>query len=153
MKIVVASDHVGYTMKNELTLLMQNLGHTVIDVGTDNADKAEYPLYGRNAAEMVHRGEADRAVMVCGTGFGISLAANTVRGVRCVNCSEPYTARLSRLHNNANALALGARVIGSELAKMIVEVWLSTDFEGGRHAERIAKVDEMELSPIPGDKA
>jgi len=122
---------------------ISELGHDVDDIGTYTAESVPYPLYGHKAAMRLATGEADRAVLICGTGFGISLAANSVPGVRCVNCSEPYTALLSRLHNNANALALGARVIGDELAKMIVQTWLNTGFEGGRHAQRVDMLSQM----------
>jgi ribose 5-phosphate isomerase B len=122
---------------------MTDLGHQITDIGAFDGEKAEYPTYGRLAAEKVASGEADRAVLVCGTGFGISLAANTVKGVRCVSCSEPYTALLSRKHNNTNALALGARVIGLEMAMMILEIWLETGFDGGRHAERTNMIEDM----------
>ncbi|MCL2571176.1 MAG: ribose 5-phosphate isomerase B [Defluviitaleaceae bacterium] len=145
MKIVMGSDHTGFHMKKELAAFITNLGHEVEDVGTYNEEKAEYPTYGQAAAKKVADNKADRAILICGTGFGISLAANSVRGVRCVNCTEPYTALLSRLHNNANALAIGARVIGIELAKMIVETWLNAEFEGGRHATRVDMITAMKL--------
>ena len=150
MKIVLASDHVGYSMKKELAEFITAMGHRVTDVGTHSTDSANYPTYGRAAAEKVATGEADAAILICGTGIGMSLAAGTVKGVRCVNCSEPYTALLSRQHNNANALALGARVIGIELAKMIVETWLTAQFEGGRHATRVDMLTDMREKPDPG---
>jgi len=147
----MASDHVGYAMKKELAEYITDMGHEVADVGTHSDERAHYPIYGRLAAEKVATGEADLAVMICGTGFGISLAANSVQGVRCVNCTEPYTALLSRQHNNANAIAIGARVIGIELAKMIVETWLSASFEsGGRHAMRVSMLEAMSDKPLPG---
>ena len=144
MKIILASDHVGYAMKKELASHITAMGHETADAGTYSDESTNYPIYGRAAAEKVATGEADMAILICGTGFGISLAANTVQGVRCVNCTEPYTALLSRLHNNANALALGARVIGIELAKMIIDEWLNNAFEGGRHAGRIEKIAKYE---------
>jgi ribose 5-phosphate isomerase B len=144
MKIVMGSDHVGYEMKLALSEHIKSKGHEVTDIGANNGEPSEYPTFGRLAAEEVASGNADRAVLICGTGFGISLAANTVRGVRCVSCTEPYTAMLSRKHNDSRALALGARVIGLELAKMMVDVWLGSDFEGGRHAERVKMISEME---------
>jgi len=142
MKIVLGSDHVGYKLKLEIAEMLKAMGHQVEDVGADDSAKSEYPIYGRLAAEKVAAKQADRAILICGTGFGISLAANKVKGIRCVNCTEPYTALLSRLHNDSNALALGARVTGSELAKMIVETWLNAGFEGGRHAERVAMLED-----------
>jgi len=141
MKIVLGSDHVGYKLKLEIAEMLKKMGHQIEDVGSHDADKSEYPIYGKLAAKKVAAGDCDRAILVCGTGFGISLAANKIKGIRCVNCTEPYTALLSRQHNNSNALALGARVIGSELAKMIVEIWLNADFEGGRHAERVNMIE------------
>lgn len=150
LKIVLASDHVGYPMKKELEAYIKILGHDVEDVGTHSEARAEYPIYGRLAAERLAKGDFDRAVLVCGTGFGISLAANSVHGVRCVNCTDNYTAYMSRLHNNANAIALGARVIAPEAAKMLLETWLNTEFEGGRHQERVDMLLEMDISPQPG---
>ena len=150
MKIVMASDHVGYQMKKDLQTYMESLGHTVEDIGASDTARAEYPIYGRLAADKLAKGEADRAVLICGTGFGITLAANSVHGVRCVNCTDPYTAYMSRLHNNANAIAFGGRVIASELAKQLLEIWLTTEFEGGRHADRVDMLTEMKNNPQPG---
>ena len=143
MKIILASDHGGYAMKKELAQHITGMGHEISDIGTHSEESVDYPIFGRLAAEKVARGEAERAILFCGTGIGMSLAANSVQGVRCVNCTEPYTALLSRQHNNANALALGARVIGIELAKMIVETWLTADFEDGRHAARVDMLTAM----------
>ena len=150
LKIVMASDHVGYSMKKELETHIKILGHDVEDIGAHGDARAEYPIYGRLAADKLAKGDFDRAVLICGTGFGISLAANSVAGVRCVNCTDVYTAYMSRLHNDANAIALGARVIAPELAKMLVETWLSTEFEGGRHAERVDMLVEMDNFPQYG---
>ena len=141
MKIAMGNDHVGYVLKSELKKYLESLGHTVIDAGAYSSEPADYPVYGKLAAGKIINGEADFAIMICGTGFGISLAANKIKGIRCVNCSEPYTALLARRHNDANALAMGARVIGPELAKMIVDAFLSGVFEGGRHADRLALVE------------
>jgi len=144
MKIALACDHTAIELKTELRKLLEKLGHEIEDVGFfGNGDESSaYPIYGQLAAEKVIAGVCDRAILLCGTGFGISLAANKLRGIRCVNCSEPYTAMLSRQHNNSNALALGARVVGAELAKMIVQAWLDAEFEGGRHAERIKMIED-----------
>jgi len=150
LKIVMASDHVGYDMKKELEAHIKILGHDVEDIGTHSSTRAEYPVYGRLAADKLAKGDFDRAVLICGTGFGIALAANSVADVRCVNCTDVYTATMSRLHNNANAIALGARVIAPELAKMLVETWLNTEFEGGRHADRVDMLIEMCNLPEPG---
>jgi ribose 5-phosphate isomerase B len=141
MKIVMGSDHIGYELKLLLKEHIEALGHTVTDVGAHSTERTDYPVFGKLAAGKITGGEADLAVLVCGTGCGISLAANKVKGIRCVNCSEPYTALLSRRHNDTNALAIGARVVGSELAKMIVESFLSGSFEGGRHADRVSMIE------------
>jgi len=141
MRIVLGNDHVGYELKTLLKEHIESLGHATLDVGAYSPERADYPVFGKLAVGKVIAGEADLAVLICGTGCGMSLTANKVKGIRCVNCSEPYTALLARKHNNANALALGARVIGSELAMMIVEAFLSGTFEGGRHAERVAMIE------------
>jgi len=141
MRIVMGCDHIGYMLKSELKKHIESMGHTTIDVGAFSPESSDYPVYGKLAAEKIVCGEADLAVLFCGTGFGISLAANKIKGIRCVNCSEPYTAQLARKHNDANAIALGARVIGLELAKMIIDAFLSASFEGGRHAVRLAMVE------------
>ena len=141
MRIVIGNDHVGYELKLFLKEYIESLGHVTIDVGAYSSERADYPVFGKLAAEKIISGEAELAVLICGTGCGMSLSANKVKGIRCVNCSEPYTALLARKHNDANALALGARVVGAELARMIVEVFLSGSFEGGRHAERVAMIE------------
>ena len=144
MKIVLASDHAGFLLKQELLKYISSIGHTVIDAGAFNEQPVDYPVIGQKAARMVAEGEADRAVLVCGTGFGISLAANSVPGIRCVNCTDAYTICLSRQHNDSNAIAFGARVIGAEAAKYITDIWLNTDFDGGRHAFRVNMITEMQ---------
>jgi ribose 5-phosphate isomerase B len=141
MRIIMGCDHVGLNLKNEIKADLIDIGHEIEDVGTFTPESTDYPVYGRLAGEKLAAGEADRAILICGTGFGISLAANKVRGVRCVNCSEPYTAKLARLHNDANAIGLGARVVGAELAKMIIKVFLETEFEGGRHTSRVNMIE------------
>lgn len=145
MRIVCASDHAGFEMKNALVAGLVDQGYDVVDLGTDSAQSTNYADWGRLAAEVVARGEADRAIVVCGTGVGISLAANSVDGVRCVVCSEPFTAVLSRNHNDTNALALGARVVGIPFAQMIAQQWLEAPYEGGRHQLRVDSVNEMKL--------
>ena len=120
------------------------MGHEVIDLGTNSTESCDYPIYGEKVGRAVASGEADLGIAICGTGLGISLAANKVKGIRACVCSEPYTARLSRLHNNANVLAFGSRVVGSELAKMIVETWLEAGFEGERHARRVQMIMDIE---------
>lgn len=142
MIIAMGSDHAGYNLKEEIKAYLLEKGHTVKDCGTDSTESCDYPVFGRAAAEVVREEEAERAIVICGSGLGISIAANKVPGIRCALCSEPLSAELSRRHNNANALAMGARLIGSDMAKRIVDVFLSTEFEGGRHQRRIDKIEE-----------
>ena len=144
MKLAIGNDHVAVEMKNEIMAHLKDRGIEVINVGTDTPDRFNYPVSGYNVAKMVANGEVDGGVLICGTGVGISLAANKVKGIRACVCSEPYTARLSKQHNNANIIAFGARVIGVELAKMIVDEWLDAEFQGGRHAERVDMIMEIE---------
>ena len=142
MIIAMGSDHAGYNLKEEIKAYLLEKGHTVKDCGTDSTESCDYPVFGRAAAEVVREEEAERAIVICGSGIGISIAANKVPGIRCALCSEPLSAELSRRHNNANALAMGSRLIGSDMAKRIVDVFLSTEFEGGRHQRRIDKIEE-----------
>ena len=144
MKIAIGNDHVAVEMKNEITAYLESLGHEVINMGTDSTERCDYPVYGEKVARAVAEGRAERGITICGTGVGISLAANRVKGIRAVVCSEPYSAALSRQHNNTNVLSFGARVIGIETAKMIVKCWLDAEFEGGRHAERVRMLDEIQ---------
>ena len=144
MKLVIGNDHTAVEMKNEIKAYLESKGHEVINVGTDTTDRFHYPVAGYKAAQLVASGEVDGGVLICGTGVGISLAANKVKGIRAVVCSEPYTAKLSRQHNNTNIVAFGARVVGVEMAKMIVDEWLNAKFEGGRHAERVGLITEIE---------
>lgn len=137
MKIAIGSDHAGYIMKNEIRDYLISEGYEVTDFGTNTADSVDYPEYGRNVGEAVASGKFDRGVLVCGTGVGISIAANKIDGVRAAVCSEPCTARLTRAHNDANIIAFGARIVGIEVAKMIVDVFLTTEFDGGRHQRRV----------------
>lgn len=143
MKIAIGNDHVAVEMKNQISEYLTSLGHEVINFGTDSTDRCDYPVYGEAVARAVANGEAERGITICGTGVGISLAANRVKGIRAVVCSEPYSAALSREHNNTNVLAFGARVVGIELAKLIVKSWLDAEFEGGRHANRVKMLDEI----------
>ena len=144
MKLAIGNDHVAVEMKNEIMAHLESRGIEVINVGTDTPDRFNYPVSGYKVAKMVANGEVDGGVLICGTGVGISLAANKVKGIRACVCSEPYTARLSKQHNNANIIAFGARVIGVELAKMIVDEWLDAEVQGGRHAERVDMIMEIE---------
>lgn len=144
MKLVIGNDHVAIEMKNEIREYVEQKGIEVVNVGTDSPERFNYPVSGYKAARMVADGEADGGILICGTGVGISLAANKVKGIRACVCSDPYTARLSKQHNNSNMIAFGARVIGIETAKMIVDEWLNAKYEGGRHQKRIDMIAEIE---------
>ncbi len=144
MRIGIGNDHVALDMKKEIIALLESRGIEVVDYGTKTAESCNYATYGEAVANAVVAKEVDLGILICGTGVGISLAANKVNGIRACVCSEPYTARLSRQHNDSNILAFGARVIGPELAKMIVESWLDAEFQGGRHATRIAMLTDIE---------
>lgn len=144
MKIAIGCDHVGLVLKPDIIRFLQTKSIEVIDKGTDSTDRTDYPLYSARVAEAVLSQETDLGILICGSGIGISIAANKINGIRAVVCSEPYSAKLSREHNNTNILAFGSRVIGSELAKMIVEQWLAAEFEGGRHQRRIDLIHQLE---------
>lgn len=146
MKIGMGNDHVAIEYKQEISCYIQEkYGYEVINYGTDTPERFDYPIAGAAVAEAVVSGKVDRGIVICGTGVGISLAANKMNGIRCATCSDPYTARLSRQHNNTNMLAFGARVVGIELAKMIVDEWLTSEFEGGRHQKRLDMIRKIEL--------
>ncbi len=142
--IALACDHVAIPLKEELKKLLDEMGLSYKDFGTFTPERTDYPIYGARAAKAVASGECDRGIICCGTGIGISLAANKVHGIRCVVCSDCYSAKLSREHNNSNMLSMGARVVGVDLAKMIAKIWLTTDFEGGRHQRRIDQIAALE---------
>ena len=144
MKIGIGNDHVAIELKGIIKEHLEELSHEVVDFGTNSPERFDYPVSGFAVGKAVAAGEVDLGVLICGTGVGISLAANKVHGVRACVCSDPYTAKLSREHNDTNVIAFGARVVGSELAKMIVDEWLGATFEGGRHAKRIAMLAEIE---------
>ncbi|WP_033126003.1 ribose 5-phosphate isomerase B [Eubacterium sp. ER2] len=144
MRIGIGNDHSAVEMKKEVMKFLQDLGYEVINYGTDSTESCDYPVYGEKIGRAVVAKEVDLGILICGTGVGISLAANKVKGVRAVVCSEPYSARLSRQHNNTNILAFGARVVGIELAKMIIEEWLNAEFEGGRHQRRVDMIMDIE---------
>ncbi|HXP76449.1 MAG TPA: ribose 5-phosphate isomerase B [Stellaceae bacterium] len=138
--IAIAADHAGYDLKALLVPELKSLGFEVLDLGTDSRDPVDYPDFADAVARAIETGRVTRGVIVCGTGLGIAIAANRHRAVRAGVCHDATTARFARQHNDANVLALGARVIGSEVAKDCLRVFLSTEFEGGRHARRIAKM-------------
>src|SRR5213594_3705759 len=143
MKIAIASDHAGYRLKEDIKLLLRELGHEVRDFGTHSDDPVDYPDFIHPAAEAVARGECERGIVLGGSGNGEAMAANKVRGARCALCWNEEVARLSRQHNDANVLSLGQRVIPEDVAMKIVRVWLETPFEGGRHEKRVAQLDAM----------
>lgn len=144
MKIAIGCDHVGYELKKRVIDHLTEKGHEVVDFGTNSTERTDYPIYGEKAANAVASGECDRGIVICGTGIGISISANKVKGIRCVVCSEPYSALLSRQHNDTNMLAFGSRVVGGDLALMIVDAWLSGEYEGGRHAKRVQMISDIE---------
>ena len=145
MKIGIGNDHTAVLYKDEIMKhIRDTYGYEVVNYGTDSQESYDYPLAGETVANAVAKGEVDLGIVICGTGIGISLAANKVRGIRCAVCSEPYSAKLSRQHNNSNMLAFGARVVGIELAKMIVDAWLTASFEGGRHQRRVDLIMAIE---------
>ena len=144
MRIGIGNDHSALELKAEIIEFLKEKGHEVVDYGTKTSESCDYPIYGEIVGRAVVSKEVDCGILICGTGLGISLAANKVKGVRAVVCSEPYSAKLSRQHNNTNILAFGARVIGIELAKMIIDEWLSAEFEGGRHQRRVDLIMDIE---------
>ncbi len=140
-KIGLGSDHGGFELKEEVKALLEELGLDYLDYGTNSKESVDYPEYGKKVAKGVMAGEVDLGIVVCGTGIGISLAANKVEGIRCALCENTYSAKMSRRHNNANMLSLGGRVLGVDLAKEIVMTWLSEEFEGGRHERRVNMIE------------
>ncbi|MGI6211459.1 MAG: ribose 5-phosphate isomerase B [Anaerovoracaceae bacterium] len=143
MKIVIASDHGGFTLKNQVAEHLKERGIEVEDLGTYTEDSVDYPIYGKKCAEAVASGQGDLGMVFCGTGIGISIAANKVRGIRCALCTSTEMASFAKRHNNANMLALGGRTTPVELANRITDIWLDEEFEGGRHARRVGELDEM----------
>lgn len=144
MKIAMGNDHSAVEMKEAMKAYVESKGYEVIDFGTNSTASCDYPEFGEKVGRAVANGEADYGIAICGTGIGIGIAAGKVKGVRVCTCSEPYSARLSRMHNNTNVLTFGARVIGVEMAKMIVDEWLDNQYEGGRHDRRVAMLGEIE---------
>ncbi|MEF7609263.1 ribose 5-phosphate isomerase B [Enterococcus casseliflavus] len=145
MKLAIGCDHVGFELKTDIIAYLESLGHTVQDFGTQSAKRVDYPNYATAVAEAVVTQKCDLGILICGTGVGISIAANKIKGIRAVVCSEPYSAKLSREHNNTNVLAFGSRVVGIELAKMITKEWLAAEFEGGRHQKRVTMIGQLEV--------
>ncbi|NJE74038.1 ribose 5-phosphate isomerase B [Pseudoflavonifractor sp. SW1122] len=144
MKISIGSDHGAFAMKEHLKQYLTEQGHQVVDCGTYSTDSCDYADFAKAAAQLVASGDCDRGIVMCTTGIGISIAANKVRGIRCALCSEPYSAEMTRRHNDANMLAMGGALIGPNMADRIVDVFLNTEFEGGRHARRVGKIMAIE---------
>ncbi|RKD21988.1 ribose 5-phosphate isomerase B [Caminicella sporogenes DSM 14501] len=144
MKIAIGSDHGGYNLKEAIKKHLEEKGIEYKDFGTNSTESVDYPEFGEKVAQAVKSGEFDRGIVCCGTGIGISISANKVPGIRCAVVSDTFSAEMSRLHNDANILALGERVVGKGLALKIVDVWLEAEFEGGRHERRVNKIKEIE---------
>lgn len=144
MKIAIGNDHAALELKNHIVDYLVKEGHEVVNFGTDTPASTDYPIYGVRVAHAVANGECERGVVICGTGIGISISANKVKGIRCALCSEPVSAKLTRQHNDANVLAMGARIIGPAMAEEIVHTFLTTEFEGGRHSRRVDLITKLE---------
>lgn len=143
-KIVLGADHGGYELKNVIKAHLENLGYEVSDVGTNSSDSCDYPIFASRLCETIQNGENDLGILVCGTGIGMSMAANKHRGIRAACCSDTFSARLTRLHNNANVLCLGARVLGTGLALDLVDAFVNAEFEGDRHIKRLSLIENIE---------
>jgi ribose 5-phosphate isomerase B len=144
MKIAVASDHRGYIIKGKILALIAELGHQAVDMGTDSSESVDYPDFGAKVARAVSAKEVDRGILICGTGIGMCIIANKYPGVRACTCHDDLTAEMSRRHNDANVLCLSADLLGDRLVNRMVEIWLKTEFEGGRHARRVDKIGQIE---------
>jgi ribose 5-phosphate isomerase B len=152
LRIAVGSDHAGFPLKAALAGWLKDLGHEVMDLGTHSTDSVDYPLIGFDVASRVADGQAERGVLVCGSGIGVSIAANRVAGARAALVQEPLSARLAREHNDANVVCMGSRLIGEEMAREILKVFLDTPFEGGRHQRRIDQLDQHALAVAPEER-
>lgn len=144
MKIALGSDHGGFNLKNTIIEHLRNKGIELEDLGCYNTESCDYPVYGKKVAEYVKSGKCDFGIIVCGTGIGISIAANKIPGIRAAHCTDSFTAKATRQHNNSNILALGERITGVAIALDIVDVFLNTEFEGGRHNKRVNMIEEIE---------
>jgi ribose 5-phosphate isomerase B len=151
VKIAIGADHAGVRLKAHLVGVLEASGHTVVDVGTHSEDAVDYPPICAATARLVARGEADRGIVLGGSGQGEQIAANKVHGVRAALCNDLYTARMSRAHNDANVLSLGARIVADALAEEIVALWLTTPFDGGRHERRVAQLADIEREEVHGE--
>ena len=143
-KVVIGSDHAGYPLKNAIRDTLTAEGYTVLDVGTDSPESCDYPVYAARVADAIVDGQAPIGILCCGTGIGMSMAANKIKGIRAACCSDIFSAKYTRIHNDANILCLGARVIGEGLAKELVHAFLENEFAGGKHARRVAMITELE---------
>lgn len=146
MRIAVASDHRGFTVKGKILTLLRDLGHEALDFGPESPESVDYPDYAGKVAQAVADKDVDRGILICGTGMGMCIVANKFRGVRAAPCHDDLTAEMSRLHNDANVLCLSADLLGDRLVNRMVDIWLKTDFEGGRHARRLEKIAWFEHS-------
>jgi len=144
MNVAIANDHRGYLTKEEIKALLEELGHTVIDFGCDSTESVDYPDHGIAGASSVAKGETERGILLCGSGIGMSMVANKVKGIRAALCHDELTAEMSRRHNNANVLCLPADLLGKELIRRMVDVWMRTEYEAGRHDRRVQKIMDYE---------
>lgn len=144
MKISLGCDHGGYALKEHIKAYLESKGHEVVDCGTYSTDSCDYPIFGEAAARKVQSGECERGIVICTTGIGISIAANKIKGIRCAHCADCLEAEMTRKHNDANMMAIGAGFTGKNMAERMVEVFLSTEFEGGRHERRVNKIMALE---------
>lgn len=144
MKVAIGCDHAGMAMKNQIVPVLEELNMEITDLGTNVEESCDYPDYGEKVSEVVSNGSVDKGILICGTGIGMCIVANKFPGVRAALCSEDYSAKMSRLHNDANILVLPGRIIDTNTAKGIVETWFKTDFEGGRHQRRLDKIKAIE---------
>lgn len=144
MKIAIGSDHAGFELKEIISQLLKEMGHEVIDMGTASNSSVDYPDFAETVSKAVSEGSVDRGILICGTGIGMSIVANKFKNVRAALCNDLFTAKMSRLHNDANVLAIGGRIVGKDLAKEIVNIWINTPFEGGRHLKRLEKINLIE---------
>ena len=144
MKVAIGCDHAGVSMKNEIVPVLDELSIEWVDFGTKDEESVDYPDFGEKVSDAVSRGDVDRGILICGTGIGMSIVANKVPGIRAALCQEDYSAKMSRLHNDANVLVLPGRIIDKERAIEIVKAWFTTDFEGGRHQRRLDKIKDIE---------
>lgn len=148
MRVAIGSDHAGLEMKNEVGAVLKEMGYEFQDFGTDRPQSVDYPDFGEKVSEAVSGGAFERGILICGTGIGMSIVANKFRKIRAALCNDLFSARMSRLHNDANVLVLGGRIIGRDLAKEIVKTWMNTPFEGGRHENRLMKINLIEEKTI-----